>query len=515
MRLPHRRALLSVIAAAFAAAAVPVPTHQSSGAYVDVLAEALFIRPAYAGKRKKNRGDRDAFKDAAKQQKNNKGNGSSSNAVANAGGGKDKTSAPKVSDGDKKGAAGKPSKPVKADDDTDVGDAPAATVKDLFTKMAAPAAPAPRQRQRLKSKPQIEDFASVENDSHGSEIIATGMKAADVQKAKALGFTSVSAIGGVTKLAAPANMGRSVARDLLRAQGFPGGFEENHTYVIYAPSDGAEKSGPDSIPGPGVRTGQCRDDRCIGRSAICWNSDLATRARQIKIGIIDTPVDLDHPAFTGRKINIGSFLGGYARTAADWHGTAVLSLLSGSIDSGVPGLAPDAEYYVAETFRTDEQGTATTDTASILNALTWLDSQNVTLINMSFSGPKDVLVEKAIQSMRSRGVTFVAAAGNFGPTASPSYPAAYKEVIAVTAITKDGLNYIGANRGDYIDLAAPGVKIWTALPRRQGRLPHRHVLRGTVRDRYFGHDAQSEIGQESRDRGSPLGQDGRPRPAGI
>jgi subtilisin family serine protease len=60
---------------------------------------------------------------------------------------------------------------------------------------------------------------------------------------------------------------------------------------------------------------------------------------------------------------------------------------------------------------------------------------------------------------------FVAAAGNGGPGASAAYPAAYNdEVIAVTAVDRNQQLYDHANRGDYIDVAAPGVRIWTALP---------------------------------------------------
>ena len=47
---------------------------------------------------------------------------------------------------------------------------------------------------------------------------------------------------------------------------------------------------------------------------------------------------------------------------------------------------------------------------------------------------------------------------------TPSYPAAYEQVIAVTAVDKNLRGYIHANHGDYIDVAAPGVGIWTALP---------------------------------------------------
>ena len=83
---------------------------------------------------------------------------------------------------------------------------------------------------------------------------------------------------------------------------------------------------------------------------------------------------------------------------------------------------------------------------------------------MSFSGPNDELIEKAISVMSAKGVIFVAAAGNRGPDAPPSYPAAYPEVIAVTAVGRSMQGYRHANRGSYVDAAAPGVDVWTALP---------------------------------------------------
>ena len=56
----------------------------------------------------------------------------------------------------------------------------------------------------------------------------------------------------------------------------------------------------------------------------------------------------------------------------------------------------------------------------------------------------------------------VAAAGNNGPGAEPSFPAAYAGVVAVTAVDQDLKIYARATRGAYIDLAAPGVGIRTA-----------------------------------------------------
>ena len=54
---------------------------------------------------------------------------------------------------------------------------------------------------------------------------------------------------------------------------------------------------------------------------------------------------------------------------------------------------------------------------------------------------------------------FIAAAGNNGPKGAPLYPAAYPQVIAVTAIDDKDRLYGKANRGDYISIAAPGVDI--------------------------------------------------------
>jgi subtilisin family serine protease len=87
---------------------------------------------------------------------------------------------------------------------------------------------------------------------------------------------------------------------------------------------------------------------------------------------------------------------------------------------------------------------------------------------MSLVGPSDGPVHERIIDMSTRkGVVFVAAAGNGGPAAPPGYPAAYKEVIAVTAVDDRKRSYDYANRGLYIDVAAPGVRIWTALPDNQ------------------------------------------------
>ncbi len=58
---------------------------------------------------------------------------------------------------------------------------------------------------------------------------------------------------------------------------------------------------------------------------------------------------------------------------------------------------------------------------------------------------------EAIAKLSAKGMVFVAAVGNDGPTAEPAYPAAYPQVIAVTAVKADRRIYPFANRGRHID----------------------------------------------------------------
>jgi subtilisin family serine protease len=65
---------------------------------------------------------------------------------------------------------------------------------------------------------------------------------------------------------------------------------------------------------------------------------------------------------------------------------------------------------------------------------------------------------------REQDLVMIAAAGNWGRDDKPAFPAAYKQVVAVTAVGSYHDIYQRANRGDYIDFAAPGVRMLTAAP---------------------------------------------------
>jgi subtilisin family serine protease len=95
--------------------------------------------------------------------------------------------------------------------------------------------------------------------------------------------------------------------------------------------------------------------------------------------------------------------------------------------------------------------------------LEWAVANNARIINMSFAGPRDPSLERALQTAYDRGVVLIAAAGNAG-NSRPLYPAADKNVIAVTATDIDDKLFTRANRGNHVAIAAPGVDIFVPAP---------------------------------------------------
>jgi hypothetical protein len=235
---------------------------------------------------------------------------------------------------------------------------------------------------------------------------------------------------------------------------------------VYRPV-GSERSNNLSDGGQGVSpTKGCTPQRCFGYTMVGWQPQLAECAADIHVGVIDTGYDRRHPAFIGRVFRepTSAQLPLPGPPGPNGHGTGVLALLAGNPNSATPGLIPRAQFSVANTFFDDGHGHPITDTLSLLRALKFMWEGNVNVVNMSMAGPKDALLHRVVQDMAAMGIVIVAAAGNEGPDAPPSYPAAYPEVIAVTAVDQNLKNYMYANRGAHIDVAAPGVEIWTAMP---------------------------------------------------
>lgn len=196
---------------------------------------------------------------------------------------------------------------------------------------------------------------------------------------------------------------------------------------------------------------------------IGWNAGAGC-GKGVRVGIIDSAIDVTHPSLAGAHITQRSFLPTGIRPAPMDHGTAATALLVGNSSHRVQGLLPGAHVYAASVFRAINDDQIDTTAEWIVAALNWLVENQVTIVNVSLGGPRNLLLEAAVGRALARGTVLVAAAGNGGPDAAPVFPAAQDGVIAVTAVDARLDPYRAANRGDYISFAAPGVDVWTAMP---------------------------------------------------
>jgi hypothetical protein len=101
----------------------------------------------------------------------------------------------------------------------------------------------------------------------------------------------------------------------------------------------------------------------------------------------------------------------------------------------------------------------TTTTYQVAEGIVKAIENGATIINLSLGSDGDSrLLQQVIEDAHSQGIIFFGAAGN-QPVTTPTYPAAYSEVVAVTATDNQGNIAPYANYGDFVDVAAPGTAI--------------------------------------------------------
>jgi len=178
----------------------------------------------------------------------------------------------------------------------------------------------------------------------------------------------------------------------------------------------------------------------------------------VKVGIVDTGIDLDHPDLMANikgQVNCINPL----KTGDDdnGHGTHVAGIVAAiDNDIGVIGVAPKADLYAVKVLSRTGSGYL----SDVIEGLTWCINNGMQVINMSLGTSSDVQsFHDAIIAVDGAGIVQVAAAGNTG--AGVIYPAKYDEVIAVSATDQADNLATWSSRGPEIDLAAPGVSIYS------------------------------------------------------
>lgn len=208
----------------------------------------------------------------------------------------------------------------------------------------------------------------------------------------------------------------------------------------------------------------CSGPQCEATTLVGWPQAAAAcpqRAR-VTVGVIDTAIDSRHPALVGRPVEVLTLRSGDRRASDAAHGTAVTALLLGARDSSAPGLLRDARIVAVDAFYRAGLADERMDVFDLVAAMDELVRRKVRVINLSFAGPPNKLLERSVAAASARGAVLVAAVGNDGARAEPRYPAAYRAVIAVTAVRADTTIYRRAVQGEHVELAAPGVDIWVA-----------------------------------------------------
>ena len=183
------------------------------------------------------------------------------------------------------------------------------------------------------------------------------------------------------------------------------------------------------------------------------------KGANVPIAVIDSEIDATHPDLEGAVTQRFDAVG--APEKPHPHGTGMAGAIAAH--QRLLGIAPGARLLAVHAFSSDAAKAEST-TFNILKGIDWSVRQGARIINMSFAGPRDPSLDRALKAAYDKGVVLIAAAGNAGPKSPPLFPAADPNVIAVTATDVDDKLFAGANRGKYISVAAPGVDILVPAP---------------------------------------------------
>jgi type VII secretion-associated serine protease mycosin len=161
------------------------------------------------------------------------------------------------------------------------------------------------------------------------------------------------------------------------------------------------------------------------------------------------------------------------------HGSHVAGIIAAVANNGIggSGVAPNAKILPIKVLDQAGQG----DARDVAAGVRFAADSGAKVINLSLGGATESLsLTQAIQYATDKGSLVVAAAGNGGPTDRPKWPASLDLTIAVTAV--DSANNVTSfdQRGDYIDIAAPGANVVSTAKGDYGTLSGTSMAAGFV-----------------------------------
>jgi subtilisin family serine protease len=179
----------------------------------------------------------------------------------------------------------------------------------------------------------------------------------------------------------------------------------------------------------------------------------------VTIAVIDSGIDARHPELANAIADNFDALG--SKDGPHVHGTGIAGAIVAH--ARLMGSAPAARILAIRAFGTTPNGEES-NSFVVLKGLDYAVAHGAQIVNMSFAGPRDVLIERGIAAVAAKDIVMVAASGNAGPKSPPLYPAANSNVIAVSATDAQDRLFAASNRGSYIAVSAPGVDILLPAP---------------------------------------------------
>jgi thermitase len=225
--------------------------------------------------------------------------------------------------------------------------------------------------------------------------------------------------------------------------------------VAYAEPDFVAQvvESPDD-PGFGYQWGMVRIE-----APQAWETTASSPS--INIAILDTGVDLDHPDLAHKLISNINFTNFGTPDDVYGHGTHVAGIAAAMTNNGIGVAGLGYTSTIMNVKVVDDNGMGAY--SWIVSGIIWAADNGAEIINMSLGATyASSTLEDAVDYAWSKGVVVVASAGNNGDTV-PMYPACCINCIAVAATDINDTRPYWSNYGDWVDVAAPGVSVYSTL----------------------------------------------------
>ena len=181
----------------------------------------------------------------------------------------------------------------------------------------------------------------------------------------------------------------------------------------------------------------------------------------VRVAVIDTGIDCDHPDLTGHCFFGAKYVNG-GNGDDHGHGTHVAGII-GARDNGfgVIGVAPEASIYAVKVL--DKNGSGSF--SAVVSGIVWAVKNKMDVINMSLGGSSgSQALQDAVKAAWDAGILVVSAAGNSGCCNTVLYPAKYPESMAIAAVDANDMRASFSSTGPEVTVAAPGVQILSTVP---------------------------------------------------